>query len=283
MTYILFDIGGTNTRVAISDDLTEIGEVTKFKTIYEPKECIIKLVSEAKQLTGNRKVTGAAGGIRGSLNPERSQLIRDEKLSAWVDFPLQKTLAKQLGCPVFLENDTAVVGLGEYHFGAGHDAEIMVYHTVSTGVGGVKIEAGELDDALYGFEPGHQVLDIDRTILGFDIDPTLENLVSGAALEKRMGMKPYDIPQEDVVWDELAGYLGQGLKNTILYWSPELIVLGGSMIVGDPRIRLDDIRRHTMEALESFVPCPLIVDAKLGDNGGLYGAMVLLQHRLPQR
>lgn len=281
MSYILFDIGGTNTRVALSEDLTSFKEVVKYKTEAKYKDGIKKLVETAKELAGDRKIEGAAGGVRGVLDQDNESIYRDELIPDWVGKPIVADLKKAFKCEVYIENDTAMVGLGEFHFGAGHDADIMVYHTVSTGVGGVKIEHGELDEATLGFEPGHQVLDIDRTVLGDDVEPTLENLISGTAIERRMGMKPYEIPQDDVIWDELAGYLAQGLKNTILYWSPEIIVLGGSMIVGDPRIELEPIRKHTNDAVAGIVPCPLIVDAKLGDEGGLYGAMVLLQQKLP--
>jgi len=109
---------------------------------------------------------------------------------------------------------------------------------------------------------------------------TLENLVSGTALEKRRGVKPYEISQDDGVWDELAGYLAHGIKNTIMYWSPDIIVLGGSMVVGDPRIFLKDIVRHTEDLLGNLVPCPPIVDAALRDEGGLYGAMVLISQHI---
>ena len=181
---------------------------------------------------------------------------------------------------MFLENDAAIAGLGEAVFGAGKGLEIIAYHTVSTGVGGAKIENGDIDHVSAGFEPGHQILDIDRTILGEDIVPTLENLVSGTAVELRFGTKPYDIPQSDVLWNELAEYLAQGLRNTILYWSPDVIVLGGSMIIGNPRIEIDVIRKCTVDALDGFVPAPLITTAKLGDEAGLYGGMALLKKRL---
>ena len=62
-------------------------------------------------------------------------------------------------------------------------------------------------------------------------------------------------------------------------WSPNVIVLGGSMIVGDPRILLEDIVRHAGEALGELVPCPDILDATLKDEGGLYGAMALLKQK----
>ncbi len=80
-----------------------------------------------------------------------------------------------------------------------------------------------------------------------------------------------------MVWDELAEYLAQGLHNTILYWSPDAIILGGSMIIGDPKIHIDAIRKYTVESLDGFVSAPLITTAKLGDEAGLYGAMTLLR------
>jgi len=182
--------------------------------------------------------------------------------------------------PIFLENDSALAGVGEAMFGAGRGSEIVAYHTISTGVGGVKIEDGEIDDASTGFEPGHQILDIDRTVLGEDITPTLENLVSGTAVAERFGVKAYEIPQSDIVWDELAEYLAQGLRNTILYWSPDVIVLGGSMILGDPAISVDTIRKYTVKAIDDFTVTPLIVKAELGDHAGLYGALAILKRRL---
>ena len=281
MSYVLFDIGGTKTRVAISEDLKSFSEPVKFSTPANYKEGVKEMKAAVDSLT-SKKIRGVAGGIRGILNHDKTELIFDpgDKLPGWVEQPIAAELKKAFNCPAHLENDAAVVGLGEAVYGAGEGEELIVYLTVSTGVGGARIINGAVSPTEYGFEPGHQILDIDQTILGEETAPTLENLVSGTALEKRMGMKPYDVPQDDAVWDQLAMYLGQGLRNTILYWSPDVIVLGGSMIVGDPRILLADIIRHTENALDEVVPCPAIVDATLADVGGLYGAMALLQQRV---
>ncbi|MCA9366187.1 ROK family protein [Candidatus Kaiserbacteria bacterium] len=278
MTYVLFDIGGTKTRVAVSKDLKQFAEPISFKTPKKFEEGIDAIVEAVKKMeTG--PITAAAGGVRGVLSEDRSEIMDDSALSAWVEEPLKENLKKKLKTEVYIENDSAVVALGEAHFGAGQGADIMVYHTVSTGVGGAKIEQGHIDSFSVGFEPGKQILDIDRTILGEDVLPTLENLVSGTALEARTGVKPYEIPQSDAVWDQLAYYLAHGLRNSVLYWSPDVIVLGGSMIVGDPRILLDDIIKHTQAVLGEEVPCPLLKDAELGSVGGLYGAMALLEQR----
>jgi fructokinase len=278
MSVIVFDIGGTKTRIGISKKGTHIDEVKSLSTESDPTKGLNEIIQviEAAELD---EITAIAGGIRGVMREDRLGIDHDAILTEWANVSVVDVLAERFGVPVFLENDTALAGLGEAVHGAGQGIDIVVYHTISTGVGGVKIVGGQIDVASVGFEPGHQVLDIDRTILGEDVPPTLENLVSGRALEGRMGVKPYDIAQDDVIWDELAGYLAQGLRNTALYWSPEAIILGGSMMVGDPKISLDSVRRATVAVLDGVVPCPFITTAKLGDEAGLHGALVFLQQK----
>lgn len=279
MSYVLFDIGGTKTRVAVSEDLRTFSDPIKFNTPDRMSDGVKEIVAAVKKLTTGR-IRGVAGGIRGQLSEDRQSLFYDTVLTKWMGEPLAATLKQKLGAEVYLENDAAIAGLGEATYGAGEGLDIVVYHTVSTGVGGAKIERGVIDDFRSGFEPGHQILDIDHTILGEEIEPTLENLVSGTALEERMGVKPYDIPQSDAVWDQLAYFLAHGLRNSILYWSPDVIVLGGSMIIGNPRILLDDIIKHTNTVVGEVTEVPLIRDAALGDSAGLYGAMALLNQRM---
>lgn len=277
MTYVVFDIGGTKTRVASSEDLKTLSPEQTCKTNQGDFKKGLKAVTDLIDSVAPDGPIAIAGGIRGRLMEDQSGIENDGKLTGWAGQDVVGALKERYGdIPVFLENDTAIAGVGEATFGAGKGLPIVAYHTVSTGVGGAKIEDGQIDDAHIGFEPGHQILDIDRTILGDDITPTLENLVSGTAVKERMGVEPYDIPQDDVLWDELAGYLGQGLRNTILYWSPDAIILGGSMIIGDPNIPIDAIRKATTAALDNFEPTPLITTAKLGDEAGLWGGLALL-------
>jgi len=277
MTYLLFDIGGTNSRVALSRDHETLTDTATFKTPKGFEMGMKALLAEAAALGAPKdEILLIAGGVRGLISEDRSGIANDGILSEWAGKSIAKAFKKDgYDSPFILENDTAVAGLGEAVYGAGKNLSIVAYHTISTGVGGVKIEEGRLDMASIGFEPGHQVLDIDRTILGEDVSPTLENLVSGTGLAARMGTSPKEIPQEDVIWHDLAGYLAQGLRNTILYWSPDVIVLGGSMILGNPRIEIVDIRKQTVEALGGFVESPLITTAALGDSAGLWGALVL--------
>ncbi|MEN9920132.1 MAG: hypothetical protein RL538_25 [Candidatus Parcubacteria bacterium] len=277
--YVIFDIGGTKTRVAVSEDLKSYGTPIKFETPMQYEAGVEAICSAALELTGGKPITAIAGGIRGPLKKDKTGISNEVVLTDWINKPLTIDIENKLSAPVFLENDSAIVGLGEAVYGAGKEGAIVAYFTVSTGVGGARYVNGVLDVTSIGFEPGHQILDIDGSIFGSDTLHTLENLISGSALERRRGCKPYEIAQDDPVWDELAGYLAVGLRNAILFWSPDVIVLGGSMVVGDPRIMLEVIREKTVEALRGFVPCPIIVDAALRDEGGLYGAMALIKSK----
>jgi predicted NBD/HSP70 family sugar kinase len=279
MAYILFDIGGTKTRVAVSSDLKKFDDSESFKTPPAFEDGIKMITNSIKKLTKDEPLA-MAGGIRGLINEEKTGIQNDSVLNKWANKSIVESLQKHYDVPIFIENDAAMAGLGEAVFGAGKDLDIVAYHTISTGVGGARIVEEEIDEASVGFEPGHQILDIDRTVLGDEIEPTLENLVSGTAVGERFGVKAYEIPQSDIIWDELAEYLAQGLRNTILYWSPDVVVLGGSMIIGNPAISVDVIRKYTVESLDGFVSSPLIIKAALGDEAGLYGAMAILKKRL---
>jgi len=279
--YLLFDIGGTKTRVARSEDLDSYHDTKKFDTDPTYETGIDAVREVMKEVAAGETVHGLAGGLRGVLTHDQTLMVSDPGcvLNNWAGRPLSRDLSDAFGAPVYLENDTAIVGLGEAHYGAGRGYTIVAYHTISTGVGGARIEEGHVSLVSAGFEPGQQLIDVDRSILGAATPHTLENLISGTAVAKRRGVKAYEVPQEDPMWDELAGYLARGIKNTIVYWSPEIVVLGGSMIVGDPRIRNEDIVRHTKALLGDVIPCPPIVDAELEDEGGLYGAMALLKQK----
>lgn len=219
----------------------------------------------------NRIVTAIAGGIAGPLNSDNTMLVESPNLGGWVGHDLKNALHLAYKVPVELENDAALVGLGEAHFGAGRGKPIVAYLTVSTGVGGARIVNGRIDRASIGFEPGHQIIDPDNSLCPACEGNDLEAYVSGTAVEKRFGVKPYEI-HDDKVWDELAKFLAYGLNNTIVHWSPDIVVIGGSMMkeVGIP---IPAVRKHLSEIVKIFPTLPIIEKAELGDFGGLYGAL----------
>lgn len=274
--YILFDIGGTKMRVVAADREKFLGEpvvVSTPKDFGEGLETLKRIIDNlALGLAAqNRAVTAIVGGIAGPLNDERTMLVRSPNLSGWVNHDLKNTLHDAYKVPVNIENDAALVGLGEAHFGAGRGKSIVAYLTISTGVGGARIIDGKIDRASFGFEPGHQIIDPDNSLCPTCEGNDLEAYVSGTAIEKRYGVKPHEI-HDDAVWDELAKFLAYGLNNTIVHWSPDVVVIGGSMMkeIGIP---VPAVRKHLEEIMKIFPTMPLIEKAELGDFGGLYGSL----------
>jgi glucokinase len=273
--YLVFDIGGSKIRLGISEDKQTLsGEP---KVIDTPKDFAegIKILKEtvAGMLNG-KKLTAVAGGVAGVLDKTRSELARAPHIEDWAWKPLRSELEKAFNCPVRLENDSAVVGLGEAHEGRGKGQKIVAYLTVSTGVGGARIINGKIDENSFGFEPGHQLIVPEGEMcLACGIKGHLEAYISGYQVGIRYKMPAYEIADAGV-WEELSKYLAFGVNNILVHWSPDIVVIGGSMMkrVGIP---IERVREHLKEIFKIFPAVPPIELATLGDLGGLYGGLAL--------
>lgn len=280
--YLLFDIGATKMRLGISSN----GEtIDKTEIVPTPGnfDKAMKLFSEIfTRISSGLEIKITAGGIRGVLNKTKDKLDRDALLTDWVKKPLGQKISEIVGSNVYLENDTAMVGMGEAVYGAGRGYKIVAYITVSSGVGGVRIVNKRIDASAFGFEPGHQLIDADVSLCpnctsNLDNKPkgSLEGYVSGRSLERRLGKKPQEVTDKEV-WDELAEFLAYGVNNTIVYWSPDIVILGGGML-GTPGISVEKVKEHVGYILKIFPEIPEIKKAELGDIGGLHGALVYLK------
>jgi len=278
--YILFDIGGTKMRIAGSKDGKTFGDPVELATPQSFEEGMRLVAEHARSLAGGAPIRAVAGGVKGPVT-EGGILAHPPMLPNWQGRNLKHWLEEELKTSVFVENDTAVVGLGEAVVGAGKDTGIVVYVTISTGANGVRVIDRKLDRSRFGFEIGHHIIDTSKKMqCTCAPEPTLghpEAYITGAAFERRFGKKAYEITDENI-WGEAAKILGVLLHNVIAFWSPDSIVVGGSMIVGTvgPVISLDATRKH-MEDLRTISPqIPAVVPAELGSFGGIHGALALL-------
>ncbi|MBI2314469.1 ROK family protein, partial [Candidatus Daviesbacteria bacterium] len=162
--FLVFDIGGTNMRLAVSRDGKNIEEPKILKTPKDFDEGMLLFKKTALNLSDGEKIKAAAGGIAGPLDGKKEMLVNSPNLAGWVKKPLKKALEKFFGAPVFIENDAALSGLGEATYGSGQGYKIIVYITISTGVGGARIVNSHIDTNALGFEPGHQIIEKDGVL-----------------------------------------------------------------------------------------------------------------------
>ena len=274
--YLLFDIGGTKMRLAVSKDLQNIFEPKILATPQNYEEGISLFKNAVQEISGGQKVEAIAGGIAGPFDEKKRSLVGSPNLKDWIGKPFKQELEKICAAPVFIENDTAMVGLGEACFGAGRGYKIVAYLTLSTGMGGCRIVDGKIDEKTIGFEPGHQIIDAGKTLCPECDGLYLGQYISGRAIFKRTGKKPEEIDDPEF-WRRIAFFLAYGLNNTIVHWSPEIVVLGGSLM---NKIEIGAVQEGLANILKIFPEIPILKKAELADTGGLWGAMVFLQQKL---
>lgn len=227
---VIFDIGGTNTRVGVSKRGRDIDDLVIYKTPWTYKEGRDKLIASARALAKGERITGVAGGLAGILSLDGKKIYDSPNLPQWNRKPIHEDLEKAFRCEVQIANDADLAGLGEAHFGAGRGFKIVAYLTISTGIGGCRITNGKLDPSYLGFEPGFQIPEMN------------------------------------------FNNLAPGIHNAIVFWSPEVVVLGGGRMK-DPKIKISQIKRQLKKTLAFYPKLPQIRRAKLGDLGGLLGAL----------
>jgi glucokinase len=259
------------------------------------------------------KVAGIGIASPGPLNI-RTGVINFAALLGWHNVPLRDRISRELGVPVWLENDANAAGLGECHYGAGRNVSNMVYVTISTGIGsgiivnrhiyhGRHDSAGEFGHiciepegrscscgrrgCLQAYASGAFLAGIARERLAALGKPSLIlDLVGGVperidALILEKAARQGD-PTAIAIWNEMGVRLGHGFSILVQLFDPELIVIGGGLskawsLFSDSALKT--IRQHTYQILADDLK---IVPAELGDEAGLYGAMaVALEQSAP--
>lgn len=284
--YIVIDIGGTKTRIGRCDDLDGSVEIIeKFPTPDTADVGMEKIIGHITVLEAD--VEGVCIGIAGAVDREKKVLLTAPNLPGWTNQPLAAYFSGiVLTDNVLVANDTDLGGLGEAVGGAGEAAGITAYLTVGTGVGGTRIVNGRLDTARFGFEPGHQIIDLsdflaiggDQPAEGF-VPGHLEYYVSGHIIEHNTGQDPVDV-KDEALWAEFQDRLVAALNNVIVMWSPDVVVLGGSMIIRNEFLSFAYMQKALEKKLQIFPEVPTLQRAVLQDDAGLVGARELLrQHR----
>ena len=262
--YCVFDIGGTNTRLAISHDGRKIAKSLTAPTArnYSQGMRVVAQLYQKLNIHGQAKLV--AGGVAGTFNKAKTKTLHCPQLPNWVGQPMKQDLTKIFHCPVTLENDVAFGGLGEAVAGAGRHSAIVGYFAVGTELGGSRIVDGQIDRVAFGFEPGMQYFIRDRHW------QTLEEIIGGKGIKQNYRMKPEDISDQKI-WRELREYLLLGMRNAIALWSPDIFVLGGSVMN-----KLWPLQVSTR--LSRGLIWPTIKRGSLGDSATLIGALVYLQN-----
>lgn len=307
------DFGGTKILSAVFDSALDCLGRTKISTKAERGKdavigriarCIREAVDECD--LDLKQIRGIGIGAPGAVNPENGEVIFAPNLK-WEDVPLKKELEKELGVPVFLENDANICTLGIFETELKTKPRNVIGIFIGTGIGGGLV----IDGKLYsGFnraagEIGHMVIDIggpkcacgnrgcfealasrtaifrqiqaavkdgQKTILTEMLGDDLKDLRSG---DLRKAIRKGDKFTEKII-EDAAEYTGIAVANLINILNPEVVVLGGGVIdaLEDEMmaIIIETAKKNVMSGTAKGIE---IIATKVGDDAGILGGAVL--------
>jgi glucokinase len=308
------DIGGTKIAVALSDTDGHLISISRFATNVEigPYRILDNTVKEIEQMMeeADARLVAAGIGCGGPLDHRRGLILSPPNLPGWDDFPIIEVIEKRLGCRAVLDNDANVAALGECRYGAGVGLHDLVYVTISTGIGGGIIIGGKI---LHGIndgagEVGHITVLPEGPRCGCGARGCMEAICSGTSIARRARERLLTAAQSSMttlagglnkvtakvvaeaarsgdplaseIWDETVYYLAIGLGNVINIIAPEAVILGGGVSMAGEQL-LEPLRREVQSRSTMLPPEKInILQAALGDNSGIYGALILGQRSL---
>ncbi len=267
------DLGGTRLRIAL---VSLDGRVNDRQVVRSPDNNPNTLIDALRtaQRQSPYPVAGAVVGVPGMVDYRNQEVVRLPNLPAWEGVISSSRLSEALSLETLLANDADLGALGEFRFGAGRGVQDMVYVAAGTGVGGGVVLNGRMLRGRYSLgEIGH-------TIIDRNTGETVEQVASGIALRQSLGMDVSEVAQgaargdtqDSKIFDQLRRDLAIGIRNLVLCFSPELVVVGGGMTTaGEPL--LEPLRALLRDAAPYHITsCVRVALAQTGDDVGLLGA-----------
>jgi glucokinase len=225
-------------------------------------------------------------------------------LPGWRGKSPVKDLGQIFDVRAALENDGDAAALAEAGWGAGRNRSRLIYVTVGTGIGGGIVLDGELYRGVDGAHPevGHHVVDPAGPACSCGFHGCWESLAAGPAMVAWLeNHAPAEYPhREDITARKIcelaqqgdavalqaveheAYYLGLGLANLINLFTPDAIVLSGS-VMKSAALFLGRIRAVIRRGCR-FVPAEKteLMLASLGEDTNLIGAARVWHYRFGQ-
>ena len=293
------DLGATNVRVALVSSAGKVVAKIKDATPKHGKNGAVisqKIIEMAGLIIAEHpdvRPVGIGISSMGPLDYKRGGPAQSSNIP-FRFVPLVAPLQKKFSLPVFLLNDANAAVLGEQCFGAGKGKKNLVYITISTGIGGGAIVDGKLLLGKNGnaAEVGHMIADTTYNIRcsckrgighwegcasGRNIPKFFKTWAK--ARGKKIAVMPRtakdifknaqlgDVSAREFL-DALHRVNARAISNIIAAYDPELITIGGSVMLMNASVLLSGIKKY----VDRFLKTSKICVTSLGDDAGLLGA-----------
>jgi glucokinase-like ROK family protein len=257
-----FSIGvdiGVNYILSVLTNLKGEIVIEKRETIIEYSYTVVLeqvknlIRSLLKEMPGSRyNVVGISIGVPGIVDKDGTVLLAPNL--GWKYVCLKNDIEAEFNVPVCVDNEANAGAYGEKKFGAGQQAQNLLYISAGIGIGVGIILNGKLYKGQSGFsgEMGHMIIDIDGRQCSCGSRGCWETYASerallsvanqkNATLETLMESAEENDPQSVMLFQQIGLYLGYGINNIINAFNPEMVIVGNRLSLAkkwlEPSIR----------------------------------------------
>lgn len=313
--YIIgIDLGTTYIRGMLTnmcaEPIKEIEVVTE--SLKEPEYVLNKVIDVIERLSDTNlikkgQIIGVGMAVAGIINLKDRVVVYSPAFN-WRDIKLHNYIQNRIKLPLFFDNVSRVMALGELAFGKGQEFNNIICVNVGFGIGaGIIINKKVFygTDGIAG-EFGHIPVDGDRLILcPCGKDTCLTAYSSGDAISQRarlmLGQMPSEIlmnlcknkPEEisakmvadaaqmkdklaTIVLQKSIHTLGFSIAGLINIFNPEAVFIGGGVAENGP-IFWDPLGKTIREnVFDPLTTKYKLLPVTFGDRASLYGAVGLV-------
>ncbi len=268
---VTVDVGGTKTLIADFNSEGNLGQKMLFATPKNVDEFFDTLL-ETLQNTypGGDQIDAICIALPGLIN---DQVLESAPNLGWKKVDVKARLASSYKCPIYIQNDANLAGLGETRSLAVIPA-LSLYLTISTGIGSGITLHGQLDNSLNRSEAGHMQLEYDGKIRDW------ESFASGRSIYETYGKYARDITSERT-WKQIADKISRGFLVLIPALQPDIIIIGGSIGTYFDRYKqpLQVILNEHLKTTGAII-MPKIIQAQHPEEAVIFGCYYYAVHHL---
>lgn len=300
--YISFDVGGTNLKYALMNDVGDFIDKAERPTDITQKgmfECIKSIVSDYQT---DYEIKGLAFSMPGVIDPHRGHMITGGALYELYDFGFKDALEAEIKLPVELDNDVNCVALAEKWLGHAQECEDFVCLTVGTGVGGAiytnnkLVRGGSFGAGEVGFMISDRRDNVEKATL------SMTGSIQGGVVQSYSertnqnwkeldGKQIFDLAEQgdeqaQTTLEAFYESLAYSLYNISVALNPEKILLGGAIT---QRLGfIEEVTNRTLQLKNKIrdlknLSFPIIQACQFLNDSGKIGALYHFQQMQQQR
>ncbi len=289
------NITPTCTTIASSDLAGVVVQQESFPTDPAPEVTLNRIIEIVRKFSDQSSIEGIGVSVPGLVTPATGNVIFVPYFK-WRDLPIGEIISQATRLSVTIDNDANAVALAELWFGRPEvrDARDFIFVLVADGVGTGIIFDGQVYRGVRGAagEFGHMIVGSNAPVpCSCGNDDCWEAFASERAATARYNKLSVRnrAPNFAALIDralageqeaktaltETARYLGIGISNLVVGFSPEAVIVGGAITRAWPLIE-KALTEKIERSVRQGVPSARILRSTLKGDPALKGALSLV-------